>query len=65
MEVAIVQSEDKANLELLAELARKMGIQFKVLTEDQKEDMGMGLLMKEADRSQKVSEEEIMRKLNG
>ncbi len=65
MEVAIVQSEDKANLKLLAELARKMGIQFKVLTEDQKEDMGMGLLMKEADRSQKVSEEEIMRKLNG
>ncbi len=65
MEVAIVQSEDKANLKLLAELARKMGIQFKILTEDQKEDMGMGLLMKEADRSQKVSEEEIMRKLNG
>ncbi len=65
MEVAIVQSEDKANLKLLAELARKMGIQFKVLTEDQKEDMGMGLLMKEADRSQKVSEEEITRKLNG
>ncbi len=65
MEVAIVQSEDKANLKLLAELARKMGIQFKVLTEEQKEDIGMGLLMKEADRSQKVSEEEIMRKLNG
>jgi hypothetical protein len=65
MEVAIVQSENKANLKLLAELARKLGIQFKVLTEDQKEDIGMGLLMKEADRSQKVSEEEIMRKLNG
>lgn len=64
MEVAIVQSEDKANLKLLAEVARKMGIHFKVLTEEQKEDIGMGLLMKEADRSQKVSEEEIMRKLN-
>jgi hypothetical protein len=65
MEVAIVQSEDKADLKLLAELARKMGIRFKVLTEEQKADIGMGLLMKEADRSQKVSEEEIMRKLNG
>jgi hypothetical protein len=63
MEVAIVQTEDKADLKLLAEVARKMGIRFKVLTEEQKEDIGMGLLMKEADRSQKVSEEEIMRKL--
>ena len=65
MEVAILQAADKADLKLLAEVARKMGIRMKVLTDEQKEDLGLGLLMKEADRNEKVSEQEIMRKLSG
>lgn len=33
---------------------------FKSLSDDEKEDIGMLLLMQEADRSDKVSEEEIL-----
>jgi len=62
MEVAVLQAEDKADLKLLAEVARKMGIHIKVLTDEQKEDLGLGLLMKETDRAEKVSEEAIMGK---
>ncbi len=54
MEVAILQTEDKSDLRLLAEIARKMGIQFKVLSEEEKEDIGMNTLMRQADRSQYV-----------
>lgn len=36
---------------------------FKSLSDDEKEDIGMLLLMQEADRSDKVSEEEILHAL--
>jgi len=48
---------------LLTEVARKMGITIKVLSEDEKEDGGMGMLIRQADRSEKVSREAIMNKL--
>ncbi len=63
MEVAILQTEDKSDLRLLAEIARKVGIQFKVLSEEEKEDIGMTTLMRQADRSQHANRKEIMEKL--
>jgi hypothetical protein len=60
MEIAILQTNDKNDLRLLTEVARKMGITIKVLSENEKEDWGMGMLMRQADRSEKVSREEIM-----
>ena len=63
MEIAILQTDDKSNLKLLIEVVRKMGVTIKVLSETQKEDVGMGILMRQADRSEKVSREEIMNKL--
>ena len=63
MEIAILQTADKTDLKLLTEIARKMGIMITVLSEHEKEEVGMSLLMRQADRSEKVSREEIMNKL--
>ena len=63
MEIAIIKSDDKDSLALLTQLAHKLGMGFKVLSEEEKEDIGMAMLMQEADRNEKVSEEEIMGKL--
>jgi hypothetical protein len=63
MEIAILQTDDKSNLKLLIEVAHEMGVTIKVLSENQKEDLGMGILMRQADRSEKVPREEIMKKL--
>lgn len=63
MEIAILKTDDKDSLALLTQLAQKLGMDFKVLSEEEKEDIGMAMLMQEADRTDKVSEEEIMRKL--
>jgi len=59
MEIAILQTADKTDLKLLSEIARKMGITITVLSENEKEEVGMRLLMRQADRSEKVSREEI------
>ena len=40
-----------------------MQIEVKLLTEKQSEDLGLIRLMKQADRSQKVSREKVMAKL--
>ncbi|WP_281238900.1 hypothetical protein [Flavobacterium praedii] len=41
----------------------KQSNQFNNLSDEEKEDMGMLLLMQEADRNEKVSEEEIFKML--
>ncbi len=37
----------------------------KVFTEEEKEDLGLSILMKDVNRSEKVSESEILKKLSG
>ena len=63
MEALLVQVKDKAELKLISDLLKKMQIEIKLLTEEQREDLGLIKLMKQADRSQKVSREKVMAKL--
>lgn len=63
MESLIVTPRNKAEFQLIFDLLQKMRISNRVLTDEEKEDLGLGLLMKEVDRTQKVSREEIMAKL--
>jgi hypothetical protein len=42
-------------------VTNKQSSQFNSLSDEEKEDLGMLLLMQEADRNEKVSEEEIFR----
>jgi hypothetical protein len=64
MESIIISPKTKNEVKLITDLLGKMNIASKVITEEEKEDMGLIMMMKEVDRNEKVSYEEVMKKLN-
>ncbi len=65
METALIQLPTKEDLELLMALVRKMGGKSVNLTEDESEDLALGVLMQQARTGETVSRDEIMAKLRG
>jgi len=63
MQTLIVKPKNKEEFQLLTDLLKKMRIQSRTLSIEEQEDFGLVQLMKEADRTQQVTEEEIMSKL--
>jgi hypothetical protein len=63
MESVIITPRNKKELQFVSDLLTKLGISSKKLSIEEKEDFGLALLMKDADRSKKVSEELILKKL--
>ena len=63
MEALVVSFKDKTELKLVSDLLKKMNIEAKVLSEEEREDMGMVKLMRKVDRTQKVSRTQVMAKL--
>ena len=64
MESIVINPRTKDEAKIVTELLDKMNISSKVITDEEKEDMGLLMMMKEADRYEKVSREEVMKKLN-
>jgi hypothetical protein len=50
-------------LQFVSDLLDKLGISSKKLTIEEKEDLGLALSMRAADRTKKVSETIVMKKL--
>ena len=63
MNTIIVQPKTKEEMQLVSDVLKKMRISSKVLTEEEREDIGLVMLMKQADRSEKVPRKKIMEKL--
>ncbi|HEY8928784.1 MAG TPA: hypothetical protein VIM55_06320 [Mucilaginibacter sp.] len=63
MESIIINPKTKNEAKFITALLEKMNISSKVITDEEKEDMGLLKLMEEVDRSDKVSFEEVMQKL--
>jgi hypothetical protein len=63
MKSIVITPKDSKELKLIAELLNKMGISSTMLSEEEKEDAGLLMLMKEADKSEIVTRKEIMDKL--
>ena len=59
----LVSPNSPAELKLLTALLKQMNIAAKVLTDDEKEDMGLGLLIKQAAGASKVTRQAVMQKL--
>ena len=59
------KSQSQQELQFLSELLKKLGVDSKVLSDEDVEDLGLAALMKDVDRSDSVSEDEIMKKLKG
>lgn len=63
MDSIIIKTPGKSDSKLLEQIALKMGYEFRKMSSDEIEDLGMLNAMEEADRSDKVSEEEILKQL--
>lgn len=64
MSTLILNAENKADLNLLLQFAKRLGIKAKVLSKDDMEDHFFGLMMKEEKTGENASREEIMKKLS-
>jgi hypothetical protein len=63
MKSIVITPKNESELKFVSELLKKLGISSRVLSEEQKEDIGLLILMNEANRNDLVSEEEVMAKL--
>jgi gas vesicle protein len=63
MDSLLIAPRNKKELRLISDVLKKMGIASKSLTLEEKEDIGLGMAMKEVDRSKKVSANLILQKL--
>ena len=65
MSSIVVNPKSQQELQFLSELFKKLGVDSKVLSDEDSEDLGLAVLMKDVDRSDIVPEEDIMKKLKG
>jgi len=63
MESIVISPKTKDEAKLITDLLQKMNISSKIITDEEKEDMGLVMMMKETDMDDLVSREEIMQKL--
>lgn len=65
MSSIVVNPKSQQELQFLSELLKKLGVDSKVLSDEDSEDLGLAILMKDVDRSDIVSEDDIIKKLQG
>jgi len=65
METLIVTVKDKQEMQLVSDLLKKMRINAKKLSDDDREDIGLSKLMRQSTRSEKVSRDQVMKSLCG
>ena len=63
METILITVKDKSEKEFISDLLRRMKIESKVLSLEEKEDFAFGEIMSKIDRTQKVSRDKVMAKL--
>ena len=63
MSSIVINPKSSKELKFISELLKKLGVKSKVLSDEDTEDLGLSLLMKDVDRSDIVSEDEVMAKL--
>jgi len=64
MDSLLITPKNSGDLKLILDLLQRLKMKVQILTEEQKEDLGLALLMQEADREEKVSRDEIIEKLS-
>ena len=63
MKALLIKPENTADLEFILSLMQKLGTSVQIVDSEELEDLGMYLLLRDADRNQKVSRAEVMKKL--
>lgn len=63
MDTILVTAKTQAEFNFLSDLLKKLQVDIKVLTDEETEDLGLIKLLKQADRTEKVSRASVMKKL--
>lgn len=63
METLLITTKDKQELNFVTEFLKRMRIKVEKISIEDKEDIGLTKLMKEVDRTQTVSYDEVLSKL--
>tara|TARA_Y100001972_G_C7662015_1_gene334059 strand:+ start:2382 stop:2582 length:201 start_codon:yes stop_codon:yes gene_type:complete len=63
MSSIVVSPKSQKELQFISELLKKLGVRSKVLSDEELEDLGLSVMMKDVDRSEVVTEDEVMKKL--
>jgi hypothetical protein len=63
MKAMVITPKSQTEYKFLYELLKKLGIMSATMTKEELEDLGFSKMMKDADKSKKVSKESIMKKL--
>lgn len=63
MKAIVVNPKDEQEFAFVTELLEKLGVDAKFISEEDIEDIGLSLLLRQADRTDLVSEDEIRSKL--
>lgn len=63
MDSILVNPKNEKELNFLIELLGKLGTKYKMLTSEEKEDLGLSHLMVKVDRKKEVPKEEVLKKL--
>ncbi len=63
MKTIVISPKSSTEMRFIYELLKKLSIPTRVLSDEEKEDLGLSILMREVDTTKKVSRETIMRKL--
>ena len=64
MQTVVLNGKSKTDLKLLTDLAKKIGISVKYLSEEEKEDIGMLNAIKKGRTGKYVSTESFLKKLS-
>ncbi|GAB4491190.1 MAG: hypothetical protein OHK0019_11020 [Saprospiraceae bacterium] len=64
MDALLIAPKTAEELKLLTDLLARLGISVLRLNEEEKEDLRLAILMREANREEKASHDEVMKKLN-
>jgi hypothetical protein len=59
----IITPKNEEELDLIKEILRRMNIASAILTDEEKEELGLIEMMKNVDRNEKVSRETVMKSL--
>jgi hypothetical protein len=65
METIIVQPSNDQELQLLQEFLQKSRIKSRILNEEDKEDLVLGLMMQETDYNDTIDTNEFIKQLQG
>jgi len=65
METVMVQPSNNEELKLLKEFLQKNRIKNRVLSEENKEDLVLGLMMQETDYNDTIEAEQFIKQLQG